>query len=107
MQRGRVWITHKFHENFNICPLCGVPLKWKYTGLGEWVPCDEQPILYVENGGNLKLYKRRYLIEGCTIYNPRKHKDIRPQYALIPHFYTCPVLRKERAEWAKSKALAP
>ena len=48
----------------------------------------------------MKLLYRRDLISGCKIFNPKKDIEERPKYALIPHFYTCPVLRKERRDWA-------
>jgi hypothetical protein len=59
-------------------------------------------VLYTEetDNGKLKLFKKRELIEGCEIYDPKKHRDLKPQYALIPHYYTCSVLKRERAEWA-------
>ena len=82
-----------------MCPQCSKPIQWKRTDVDGWVPCDETPVMFVK-GGRMKLLKRRDLIEGCTIYVPGKHKGQRPQYAYMPHYYTCPVLRRERAEWA-------
>lgn len=68
-----------------------------------WVPCDELPVLFVP-GGRLRLVVRRDLLDGCKLYRPGKDKD-RPLYAMMPHFYTCPVLKQERADWAFRKRL--
>lgn len=58
------------------------------------------PALYVEDGGNLKIVSRHELVEGVSLYAPRKHKNTRPQYGRLPHYYSCPVLRNERRAWA-------
>lgn len=88
-----------------MCPLCGKPLLWKRTDLDEWVPCDEEPVLFVA-GGTKKLFKKHELLEDCEVFNPLIHRDVKPQYALIPHFYTCSELKKERAEWARQQRYA-
>jgi hypothetical protein len=69
--------------------------------MGEWVPCDPDPVLYVEGGGRLKLFKKREIVDGCQLYNRNKHRFFRPIYGLIPHYYTCPVLKQERIDWAR------
>lgn len=79
-----------------ICPLCGGPIQWKKTDLDGWVPCDQTPVLFTL-GGKLRLVKRRDLVHG-QLYTPGRRE--RPQYAWMPHYYTCPVLRRERREWA-------
>lgn len=63
------------------------------------------PVLYVA-GGSLRLVKRRDLLDGCAAYHPGKHHAQRPQYAYMPHYYTCPVLRQERAAWAKAQNMS-
>lgn len=85
-----------------ICPLCQAPLQWRRTDVDGWVPCNDVPVMYV-TGGRIKLVKRRDLIDGCSLYIPSKHKGKRPSYAWMPHFYTCPVLRRERAAWAAQR----
>jgi len=68
-----------------------------------WCPCDNEPVMYVR-GGRLKLVKHRDLLDGCAVYIPGKHKvQRRPEYAFIPHYYTCPVLRRERAAWVAAQ----
>ena len=69
-----------------------------------WSPCDNTPVMYVRGSGKLKLVKRRDLLDGCEIYIPGKHKaQRRPEYAFVQHYYTCPVLRRERAAWAAAQ----
>lgn len=82
------------------CPLCNKSLAWRKTDLDEWVPCDEEPILYVKDSGKTKIYKKREIIDGCSIYIPGKHKE-RPEYGRLPHYYSCEILKAERREWAK------
>lgn len=89
-----------------ICPLCQAPLQWRKTDVDGWVPCNDVPVMYVY-GGRLKLVKRRDLIGNCALYVPRKHHGQRPGYAWMPHYYTCPVLRKERQEWAQTQRGGP
>ena len=82
-----------------MCPLCGAMIQWRRTDVDGWVPCDQMPVLFVP-GGKLKLVKRRDLIANCMVFVPGRH-ECRPQYAWMPHYYTCPVLRKERADYAR------
>lgn len=82
-----------------MCPQCGAPLEWKRTDVDGWVPCDVVPALCVK-GGKLRVVRRRELMDGCCPYNARRHPEEKPVYAWMPHFYTCPVLRRERREWA-------
>lgn len=81
-----------------ICPLCHKPIAWRKVDVDGWVPCDELPVLFVP-GGHLRLVVRRDIINGCKLFDPEKDHGT-PKYAMIPHFYTCPVLKKERREWA-------
>lgn len=55
-------------------------------------------------GGSLRLIVRRDIVDGCKIFDPKKDKE-KPKYAMIPHFYTCPVLKSERRNWAISRRL--
>ena len=99
--RERPWLTHHRREPWVICPLCGAPIQWRKTDVDGWVPCDQTPVLYVQ-GGRLRLVKRRDLVPGCAVYRPVQHSG-HPQYAWMPHYYTCQVLRKERTQWAYEK----
>lgn len=87
------------------CPLCGAPVTWRRTDLDGWVPCDDLPVLFT-TGGRLRLLVRRELVDGCRIYSPKRDLDVRPRYAYMPHYYTCPVLCQERAEWRFRQACA-
>ena len=96
----RCWITHKRKPYWNECPLCGKPLKWVRLWSGEFSPCDEEPVLYAKSkSGKLKIVARRDIVESVTTNIPLGEK---PKYGRIPHYYTCPVLVKERREWAKN-----
>jgi len=92
-------MAHRRREPWNVCPLCGKPLRW--VRVIEWTPCDEEPVLFVP-GGKMTLIKKRDFVLNCALYK-RGDKN-RPGTALIPHFYTCEVLRRERREWARKNA---
>ena len=79
-----------------ICPLCGAPIQWRKTDVDGWVPCDQTPVLFIR-GGKFRLVKHRDLVYG-QLYTPGRQE--RPQYAWMPHYYTCPVLRRVRIQWA-------
>lgn len=96
--RERCWLTHKRREPWGICPLCRQPIAWRRLDIEGWSPCDELPVLFVP-GGRLRLVVRRGMVDGCKVFDPRKDKG-RPKYAMMPHYYTCPALKKERREWA-------
>lgn len=81
-----------------ICPLCHQPIMWRRVDWEGWSPCDELPVLFVP-GGRLRLVVRREMVDGCKLFNPKKDHG-RPKYGMMPHYYTCPVLRKERIGWA-------
>lgn len=86
-----------------ICPLCHKPIAWRKVDVDGWVPCDELPVLFVP-GGRLRLVVRRELRDGCKLFRPGKDEE-RPVYGMMPHYYTCPVLKKERADWSFSKRM--
>lgn len=86
-----------------ICPLCHQPIAWRRLDIEGWSPCDELPVMFVQ-GGRLRLVFRRDIVDRCKLFDPKKDQD-RPKYGMIPHYYTCPVLKKERAEWAILKRL--
>lgn len=78
-------------------------MTWVRTIEEFYVPCDEEPILYAKDNGKLKIIKRRDLIDGCSRYDPNKH-TCKPLYGLLPHYYSCPVLRDERRAWARGNS---
>lgn len=86
-----------------LCPLCGAPIQWRKTDVDGWVPCDQTPVLYVR-GGPLRLVKRRELISGCAAYVPARHKG-RPEYAWMPHYYSCKVLQEERRAYRERRSV--
>lgn len=81
-----------------ICPLCHQPITWRRVDCEGWSPCDELPVLFVP-GGRLRLVVRRDIVDGCKLFDPKKDRE-KPKYGMIPHYYTCPVLKKERRDWA-------
>ena len=46
----------------------------------------------------MRLVVRRDILDGCKLFNPKKDQE-KPKYGMIPHYYTCPVLKKERMDW--------
>lgn len=85
-----------------MCPQCGQPIQWKKTDVDGWVPCDPAPVIFIR-GGRKKMVKRRDLIDGCEVWSPKQQHTAKLEYAWLPHFYSCPVLKRERAEWALLK----
>lgn len=100
--RERCWIAHRRNEYWTLCPLCNAPLKWVRLFDGKYSPCDEEPILYSfpENGqkSKIKVVVRGELVENII---PHAKNGEKPRYGRLPHYFSCPVLRKERQEWAR------
>lgn len=82
-----------------MCPLCEAPLRWMKLRSDEWTPCDELPVLFVKDAGRIKIVSGRQLVEGCSLYSPQKNRE-KPRTGRLPHYYSCPVLLRERREWA-------
>lgn len=107
-ERERCWITHRRPEIWTTCPLCRKPIRWVRLWNDKWSPCDEEPVLFLRKsattpgGGRWrkKIVRKREILEDCAIYNPSIDQGARPETGRIPHFYTCPVLKQERREWA-------
>lgn len=97
--RERCWVTHKRRPYWNQCPLCGQPVKWVRLWYGEYSPCDLEPVLYSFPGRKTKFkaVAKRDIVEN-VIY--RANPGDNPRYGWKPHYYSCPVLVKERLEWA-------
>lgn len=99
-ERERCWITHQRRRWWNTCPLCGQPIKWVWLSDGNYSPCNEEPVLYAfSDKSKFKVVVKRELLERVTLTVP---PDGKPRYGRLPHYYTCPVLVKERREWAKT-----
>ena len=98
--QDRCWLKHWKRELWNSCPLCGKSLTW--VRVADWTPCDEEPVLYVP-GGKLTIVKKRDYVENCALYKKGDGSDVRPETGLIPHYYTCEVLLKERKDWARDR----
>lgn len=66
---------------------------------GEWSPCDAEPVMIeAGTGGRLQAVFWHELWNGCSIYSGRTRK--KPMLGRLPHYYTCPVLLRERRDWA-------
>ena len=97
--RDRCWITHKRRAAWNVCPLCGAPIKWVRLWNDEWSPCDDIPVLFLPDiKARTKIIRRRETVSGA-IYKPRRDGTARPIPGRLPHFYSCPVLKQERRAW--------
>ena len=98
-ERERCWPTHRRREPWVLCPLCGAALRWIKLRSEKWTPCDELPVLFVKDGGRTSCVSGRELVVGCSIYSPRLHFQ-KPRTGRLPHYYSCPILCRERREWA-------
>lgn len=99
-ERERCWVTHKRRAYWSICPLCGADIKWVRLWDGTYSPCDEVPVLFwipEKKKGRYKVVVKGEIIDNAALKIP---KGVNAKYARLPHFYSCPVLRKERWEWA-------
>lgn len=101
-----IWKKHKARGWDNTCPHCQGQLKWIYDGI-TWYPCDAEPVLFrLHPEGRSKIVYKRRLIENCIIYTPEDKKgDGAPLWGYQQHYYTCPVLRKHRQDYAKKRRL--
>ncbi|MBO5453733.1 MAG: hypothetical protein J6A69_07205 [Clostridia bacterium] len=91
-ERKRVWLTHKYREQWECCPLCCEQLKWVYDG-NVWIPCNIEPKMFRRQiGSSLNMVKKKELIEGCELYKGGSPEGF--TYGLIPHVYTCTELMK-------------
>lgn len=99
-EREKCWITHKRRRFWNACQLCGQPIKWVRLLDGTFSPCNEEPALYAfSEKGKFKIVSKGELLKNITLNVPVSGKL---RYGHLPHYYTCPVLVKERREWARA-----
>lgn len=97
-----IWKSHRKRLYIDACPHCGKPIIWIHNGI-DWYPCDKEPVLFTMHpqGKDIVIYKSEEL-NHCVIYDPKNSKCTgTPFKGHIQHFYTCPVLIKNRTEWAK------
>lgn len=83
-----------------ICPLCNAPIKWIHLWDDTWSPCDELPVIFTPDPeSKTQIIRRHELVHG-VIYSPKQGTESTTM-GRLPHYYSCPVLRKERKEWAR------
>jgi len=102
-ERKRVWKTHKKRGDFDSCPDCGQALRWLYIS-GEWVPVSHEPVMFILHpDGNRPIIYKRVMYENAILYKRGDpHFDgAQILQGYIQHYYVCPILAKERQEWAK------
>ena len=101
-ERKRVWKTHKRRGDFDVCPDCGQGLRWLYID-GEWIPCSHEPVMFAlhPDGNSTVIYKRKFC-ENALLYKKGDKRLDGSQVFMgyIQHYYNCPVLKKQRREWA-------
>ena len=99
-------LKHRYRGQNDFCELCGESLKWiKNNAEDFWVPVDAKPVMYEPDlKGSYEVYDRHHkripfakvFGSGVTLKNPRQGH--------IPHYFTCPVLKKRRLDWFRAKA---
>lgn len=99
-ERERCRVIHKRLPWWNTCPLCGQPITWLRLWDGTYSPCDDEPVMYAfSEKAKYKVVVKRELVERVTLKLPPGAK---PRYGRLPHYFSCPVLRKERRAWARA-----
>ena len=102
----RCRLKHKYRGNENYCKLCGESLKWIKNRLEDfWVPVDAEPVIYEANtDGKYIVYdSHNKQVPFARVYFGKGILPSKPKQGHIPHYYTCPVLRKERSDWYRAK----
>lgn len=71
-----------------VCKACGKPIVWIRTIKGKSMPCDSEPVAYIETPkGKEKIVTRNGEVISCTFdAEPEKMTGI----GYIPHWSTCP-----------------
>lgn len=84
------------------CPHCQKPLRWIFDGL-EWLPCDHEPVLFIMHPeGRESVVYGREVLTHCLTYRKGDPRFVGiPKHGNVQHYYTCPVLREARREYAK------
>ena len=100
-ERERCWPTHKRRRPWNSCPLCNAPISWVRLDDDLWCPCDDEPVLFTKApSGRYRLVSKREIVNG-ELY--KRGSSGLPRYGRLPHYYSCPVLKAERRQWARQQ----
>lgn len=97
-----IWKTHKTRDySMKSCPHCGRPLRWILSEDGDWLPCDEAPVQFILHPeGLMQVVYKRNVYPYALIYKPGdKRFTGTPLRGNVQHVITCPVLRKQRAQY--------
>jgi hypothetical protein len=96
-----IWKSHNHKEDFFICPHCNAPLRWIYVD-EKWIPCDKEPTLFILHPtGTHRIVYKRQIYENALIYRQGdKRFTGEILQGNIPHYYTCPILKEHRREYA-------
>lgn len=97
-----IWKKHKHRDEFKNCPHCGAPLKWIYDGF-DWIPCDKEPVLFTMHPeGRLTIIYNKQEISNCLLYVRGDPRTVGvPSWGHQQHYYTCPWLKKRRADYRR------
>ena len=105
MYQPLIWKKHRRNEEYRVCPHCGQPIRWIYDG-DYWIPVDRDPVMFImhPDGKNSVVYNKKVL-ENCLFYRrgDGRFHGIIPLTGNRQHFYTCPVLKEHRKEYAKAR----
>ena len=106
MAAFELWKKHKHKGDFCECPHCGKPIRWIYDGDG-WLPCDHEPVMFILHPRGTKniVYEKQLFTNGL-IYRKGDRRFIgEPMRGNELHYYSCPVIREMRREYAIRKSL--
>lgn len=97
---------HKYKGDFNECPHCGCALRWIYDGDG-WLPCDHEPLMFILHPtGTRNIVYEKHLYTNGLIYRKGDHRFVgKPMQGNELHYYSCPVIRERRREYAIKKRM--
>lgn len=100
-------LKHKYRGHNNYCTLCGDSIKWIKNKLEDyWVPVDAKPIMYqAHTDGRYTVYDRYHRKVPFALVFSLKGKQPTEKIfqGLIPHYYTCEVLKSKRAAYVKAQ----
>ena len=100
-------LKHKYRGQNDYCTLCGESIKWIKNMLEDyWIPVDAKPVMYQSHtDGRYIIYNRFHKkVPFAFVFGmPGKKPYEKIQQGHIPHYYTCVVLRKQRADYVKGQ----
>lgn len=106
MEAFAIWKKHKYRGELSECPHCGAPLRWIYDGDG-WFPCDKEPVMFILHPSGTKniVYERQLYTNGLLYRKgDRRFGGVVLQGNEL-HYYSCPVIRERRREYAIRKRM--